>query len=50
MVYLGQGYLPPQIGVALGIALFVLALALTWMSRATAAATACRWRPSGAMA
>nr|WP_198984308.1 sugar ABC transporter permease [Herbaspirillum sp. ASV7] len=33
MVYLGQGYLPPQIGVALGVALFVLALALTWMSR-----------------
>ncbi|WP_219623467.1 sugar ABC transporter permease [Herbaspirillum seropedicae] len=33
MVYLGQGYLPPQMGVALGIALFVLALALTWMSR-----------------
>ncbi|WP_217509988.1 sugar ABC transporter permease [Herbaspirillum sp. C9C3] len=33
MVYLGQGYLPPQIGMALGIALFVLALALTWMSR-----------------
>jgi len=33
MVYLGQGYLPPQIGVALGIALFVLAVALTWMSR-----------------
>jgi len=33
MVYLGQGYLPPQMGAALGIALFVLALALTWMSR-----------------
>ncbi|AKN68391.1 sugar ABC transporter permease [Herbaspirillum seropedicae] len=33
MVYLGQGYLPPQMGVALGIALFVLAVALTWMSR-----------------
>ena len=33
MVYLGQGYLPPQIGVALGVALFVLALVLTWMSR-----------------
>ena len=33
MVYLGQGYLPPQMGVALGVALFVLAVALTWMSR-----------------
>jgi len=33
LVYLGQGYLPQQFGVALVIALFVLALALTWRQR-----------------
>ena len=34
LVYLGQGYLPQQLGVALVIVLFVLALALTWRQRA----------------
>jgi D-xylose transport system permease protein len=33
MVQLGQGYLPPQIGVALGVALFVLAAMLIWRQR-----------------
>jgi len=33
LVYLGQGYLPQQLGVALVIVLFVLALALTWRQR-----------------
>lgn len=33
LVYLGQGYLPAQIGVILVIVLFVLALALTWRQR-----------------
>jgi D-xylose transport system permease protein len=33
MVQIGQGYLPPQIGVALGVALFVLAAVLIWRQR-----------------
>jgi D-xylose transport system permease protein len=33
LVYLGQGYLPAQFGVALVIALFLLALTLTWQRR-----------------
>jgi D-xylose transport system permease protein len=33
MVYLGQGYLAPQFGVALGLALFALAAVLTWRQR-----------------
>ncbi len=33
LVYLGQGYLPPQFGVALVVVLFVLALGLTWQRR-----------------
>jgi D-xylose transport system permease protein len=33
LVYLGQGYLPPQLGIVLGIGLFALALALTWRQR-----------------
>ncbi|AMP13616.1 sugar ABC transporter permease [Collimonas pratensis] len=33
MVYLGQGYLPPQLGIALGIGLFALALVLSWRRR-----------------
>ncbi|MEO6917478.1 MAG: sugar ABC transporter permease, partial [Collimonas sp.] len=33
MVYLGQGYLPPQLGIALGLGLFALALGLTWRQR-----------------
>ncbi|SFI12976.1 D-xylose transport system permease protein [Collimonas sp. OK307] len=33
LVYLGQGYLPPQLGIVLGIGLFVLALMLTWRQR-----------------
>ncbi|MFZ6646495.1 sugar ABC transporter permease [Undibacterium sp. TJN25] len=33
LVYLGQGYLPPQFGIALGLGLFVLALVLTWRQR-----------------
>ncbi|OWY29239.1 sugar ABC transporter permease [Herbaspirillum robiniae] len=33
LVYLGQGYLPPQLGVALMLGLFALTLALTWRQR-----------------
>ncbi|MEM4988751.1 sugar ABC transporter permease [Collimonas sp. H4R21] len=33
LVYLGQGYLAPQLGIVLGIGLFALALALTWRQR-----------------
>jgi D-xylose transport system permease protein len=33
LVYLGQGYLPPQLGIVLGCGLFGLALALTWRHR-----------------
>ena len=33
LVYLGQGYLPPQLGIVLGIGLFGLALMLTWRQR-----------------
>ena len=33
LVYLGQGYLPPRLGIVLGIGLFALALALTWRQR-----------------
>lgn len=33
LVYLGQGYLPPQFGVVLGIGLFALALGLSWRQR-----------------
>lgn len=33
LVYLGQGYLPPQLGVMLGVALFALAAFLTWRQR-----------------
>jgi D-xylose transport system permease protein len=33
MVYLGQGYLPPLLGVALGAGLFLLALLLSWRQR-----------------
>jgi D-xylose transport system permease protein len=33
LVYLGQGYLPPQLGIVLGAGLFILALALTWRQR-----------------
>ncbi|WP_211474108.1 sugar ABC transporter permease [Collimonas humicola] len=33
LVYLGQGYLPPQFGIALGIGLFALALMLSWRQR-----------------
>ncbi|MGB7194051.1 MAG: sugar ABC transporter permease [Collimonas pratensis] len=33
LVYLGQGYLPPQLGIALGIGLFALALVLSWRRR-----------------
>lgn len=32
-VYIGQGYLPPQWGIVLGVALFVLAIFLTWRQR-----------------
>lgn len=34
MEYLAQGYLAPQLGVALGLALFALAAFLTWRGRA----------------
>lgn len=33
LVYLGQGYLPPQLGILLGVALFAIAVALTWQQR-----------------
>jgi D-xylose transport system permease protein len=33
LVYLGQGYLAPQLGVALGVALLVLAAVLSWRRR-----------------
>lgn len=33
LVYLGQGYLSPELGVALGIGLFILAALLTWQQR-----------------
>ncbi len=33
LVYLGQGYLPPQFGIVLGIGLFLLALGLSWRQR-----------------
>ncbi|PFH11167.1 D-xylose transport system permease protein [Collimonas sp. PA-H2] len=33
LVYLGQGYLPPQFGIVLGIGLFFLALVLSWRQR-----------------
>jgi D-xylose transport system permease protein len=33
LVYLGQGYLPPQLGIALGFGLFALALGLSWRQR-----------------
>ena len=33
LVYLGQGYLPPQLGVALMVILFALTLVLTWRQR-----------------
>ncbi|HEX7645340.1 MAG TPA: sugar ABC transporter permease [Burkholderiaceae bacterium] len=33
MVTLGQGYLPPELGIALGVALAVLAAVLTWRQR-----------------
>lgn len=33
LVYLGQGYLPPQFGIALGLGLFALALVLSWRQR-----------------
>jgi D-xylose transport system permease protein len=37
MQVLGQGYLPPMAGVALGVALFALAGALSWRQRTTLA-------------
>ncbi|MGX4644337.1 sugar ABC transporter permease [Massilia sp. SYSU DXS3249] len=37
MEYLAQGYLPPQLGVALGVALFALAAFLAWRGRANRA-------------
>ena len=33
LIYLGQGYLPPQFGLALMVILFALTLALTWRHR-----------------
>jgi D-xylose transport system permease protein len=35
MVYLGQGYLSPQLGVALGVALFAIAILLTFRQRSS---------------
>ncbi|MBB5392473.1 MULTISPECIES: sugar ABC transporter permease [unclassified Herbaspirillum] len=37
LVYLGQGYLPPQLGIALMLILFALTLGLTWRQRANRA-------------
>lgn len=37
MVFLGQGYLSPALGVGLGVVLFVLAALLTWRQRASLA-------------
>lgn len=37
MVFLGQGYLSPVLGVGLGVVLFVLAALLTWRQRASLA-------------
>jgi D-xylose transport system permease protein len=37
LVFLGQGYLPPQFGVALGVALFALAAVLSWRQRVSLA-------------
>jgi D-xylose transport system permease protein len=37
MQHLGQGYLPPAAGIALGVALFVLAGVLSWRRRASLA-------------
>ncbi|MFA9216977.1 MAG: sugar ABC transporter permease [Sphingomonadaceae bacterium] len=37
LVYLGQGYLAPQFGVALGLALFALAAVLSWRQRSNLA-------------
>ena len=37
MVQLGQGYLSPQMGVGLGVGLFVLGAVLTWRQRASLA-------------
>ncbi|MCP6280666.1 sugar ABC transporter permease, partial [Klebsiella pneumoniae] len=33
LVYVGQGYLPPLVGIILGLSLFVLTLILTWRQR-----------------
>ena len=33
LVYLGQGYLPPAVGSALGVLLFAVAVVLTWRQR-----------------
>ncbi|MDQ7914409.1 sugar ABC transporter permease [Pseudomonas sp. 102515] len=33
LVYLGQGYLPPVVGSALGVVLFAVAVVLTWRQR-----------------
>lgn len=48
LVYLGQGYLPPQLGILLGVALFAIAVALTWQQRRSRAEhgldTAPLWR------
>ncbi|SHG73625.1 sugar ABC transporter permease [Massilia sp. CF038] len=33
MVFLGQGYLSPSLGIGLGIVLFILAVGLTWRQR-----------------
>jgi D-xylose transport system permease protein len=38
MVYLGQAYLSPQLGVALGVVLFAVALYLVWQQRRSRAA------------
>ncbi|CAN7705975.1 sugar ABC transporter permease [Pseudoduganella sp. LjRoot289] len=54
LVYLGQGYLPAQLGVLLGLALFAIAIALTWQQRRNRALhgleTAPLWRDAAKVA
>jgi D-xylose transport system permease protein len=46
MVQIGQGYLSPQLGVALGVALFAIAALLVWQQRRSRAAHALAVNPA----
>jgi D-xylose transport system permease protein len=46
MVQIGQGYLPPQMGVALGVVLFAVAVLLVWQQRRGRAAHALAVNPA----